>query len=139
MAGMAQLPDDVRALFEGPNYAHIATILPDGGPHSVPVWVGLEGDRIAFFTQEGSRKARNLGRDPRVALSIVDHENPYRMASVRGRVIELVRGDAGMEIVDRISHRYIGEPFPYRTVTAYLVEPGRSTSMDLPFEHKPPD
>ena len=57
---MAELPDDVRALFERPNYAHIATVLPDGGPHSVPVWIALEGDRIAFFTQERSRKARNL-------------------------------------------------------------------------------
>jgi nitroimidazol reductase NimA-like FMN-containing flavoprotein (pyridoxamine 5'-phosphate oxidase superfamily) len=55
-----ELSDDVRALFEGPNYAHLATVLPDGGPHSTPVWVVLEGDRIAFQTSPGSRKARNL-------------------------------------------------------------------------------
>jgi hypothetical protein len=47
---MTELSDDVRALFDGPNYAHVATVLPDGGPHSVPVWVGLEGNRIAFLT-----------------------------------------------------------------------------------------
>ena len=52
---MTRLPDGVRALFDGPNYAHVATVLPDGGPHSVPVWVGLEGNRIAFLTGPDSR------------------------------------------------------------------------------------
>src|SRR5918994_2160732 len=110
---MAELPDDVRTLFEGPNYAHIATVLPDGGPHTVAIWVGMEGERIAFFTQEGSRKARNLDRDPRVAFSIVEHANPYRQATVRGRVVERVHGDAALEIMDRMSVRYTGKPFPY--------------------------
>jgi PPOX class probable F420-dependent enzyme len=135
---MAQLPDDVRTLFEGPNYAHLATVLPDGAPHTVPVWIGLEGDRIAFFTGEHTRKARNLAADPRVAISIVEHDNPYRMASVRGRLVDVVRGDPAMEIVDRISHRYTGQPFPIRDMTAYLIEPERTTSMDLPFDHAPP-
>jgi nitroimidazol reductase NimA-like FMN-containing flavoprotein (pyridoxamine 5'-phosphate oxidase superfamily) len=56
---MAELPDGVRDLVDGPNFAHVATVLPDGGPHSVPVWIGLEGGRIAFFTLPDSRKARN--------------------------------------------------------------------------------
>jgi PPOX class probable F420-dependent enzyme len=135
---MAELPDDVRALFEGPNYAHIATVLPDGGPHSVPVWIGLEGEQLVFFTGEHTRKARNLADDPRVAISIVAHDNPYRMASVRGRLADIVRGDAAMEIVDRISHRYTGQPFPMRTMTVYVIEPEHSTAMQLPFEHTPP-
>jgi PPOX class probable F420-dependent enzyme len=135
---MAELPDDVRALFEGPNYAHVATVLPDGGPHSVPVWVGLEGDRIAFFTQERSRKARNLERDPRVALSLVDHDNPYRTATVRGRVVERVHGEAALEIMDRMAIRYTGKPFPYRRGVALLVEPERSSFTELGFEHTPP-
>jgi PPOX class probable F420-dependent enzyme len=136
--GMAELPADVRALFEGPNYAHIATVLPDGGPHSVPVWAGMEGDRIAFFTQEGSRKARNLEADPRVAISIVDHANPYRLATVRGRVVDRVHGDAALEIMDRLSIRYTGKPFPYRQGMAFLIEPERSSASTLPFEHTPP-
>jgi PPOX class probable F420-dependent enzyme len=135
---MPELPDAVRTLFEGPNYGHIATVLPDGAPHSVPVWVGIEGDRIAFFTGEHTRKARNVAADPRVALSIVGHDNPYRMAAVRGSVAEVVRGDPAMEIVDRISHKYTGQPFAIRSMTVYLVEPEHSTSMDLPFEHTPP-
>ncbi|MEA2144149.1 MAG: hypothetical protein QOI64_2579, partial [Solirubrobacteraceae bacterium] len=51
---MTQLPDDVRALFDGPNYAHLATVLPSGAPHSVPVWTGMDGDYVAFFTQPQS-------------------------------------------------------------------------------------
>jgi PPOX class probable F420-dependent enzyme len=136
---MAPLPDDVRALFEGANFAHIATVLPDGGPHSVPIWVGLEGDRIAFFTQENSVKARNIARDPRVALSIADYDNPYRYATVRGRVVDRVEGDAALAVMDRMSVRYIGDPFPYReSGTAYFIEPERSSWQELGFEHTPP-
>lgn len=73
---MATLSDDIRALFEGPNFGHVATVMPDGSPHTVPVWVGLEGERVAFFTQEASQKAKNLERDSRCAISITDGENP---------------------------------------------------------------
>jgi nitroimidazol reductase NimA-like FMN-containing flavoprotein (pyridoxamine 5'-phosphate oxidase superfamily) len=68
---MTRLPDAVRALFDGANYGHVATLLPDGGPHSVPVWVGIEGNRIALLTGPDSRKARNIEHDPRVATSQV--------------------------------------------------------------------
>lgn len=135
---MTALPDDVLELLEGPNVAHLATVGSDGGPHSVPVWVGLEGDRIAFFTGEHTRKARNLAAEPRVALSLVAHDNPYRMAAVRGRLAEIVRGEPAIEIVDRISHRYTGQPFEMRDMTAFLIEPEWSMSLDLPFEHTPP-
>ena len=77
---MSRISDDVRALFEGANYAHVATLMPDGAPHSVPVWVGVEGDRIAFLTSPGSRKARNIERDPRVSISVTDAGNPFAMA-----------------------------------------------------------
>jgi PPOX class probable F420-dependent enzyme len=120
---MQQLPDDVRALFDGPNIAHIATLLPNGAPHSVPLWVGLEEGRIAFLTGPGSRKARNLGRDPRVALSITHRDSPFAMAQVRGRVAERLEGDAAFEVIDRISHKYIGAPYPLRTDrVVYFVE-----------------
>ena len=134
---MTRLPDDIRTLFEGPNYGHIATTMPDGGPHSVPVWVAMEGDRIAFFTQEGSRKARNIEADPRVAISIVDHDQPYRYATVRGRVVETVEGDAALAIMDRMAVRHTGRPFPYRQGIALLVEPERVHAMKLGFEHAP--
>lgn len=121
---MNELPADVRRLFEGANYAHLATLLPDGGPHSVPLWVGLEGNRIAFLTSPASRKARNLEHDPRVAISITDREQPYAMAVLRGRVAERLDGEAAWAVIDRLSQKYTGQPYPLRTDrVAFLVEP----------------
>lgn len=121
---MIDLSDAVRDLIDGPNYAHVATVLPDGGPHTVPVWVGLEGNRLAFLTSPGSRKARNLLRDPRVAISITDHQQPFSMAQVRGRVTERVEGAGAWIIIDRISGKYTGQPYPLRTDrVVFLVEP----------------
>ena len=87
------MEEHVRGLFERPNVVHVATLLPGGGPHSVPVWARMEGDRIAIFTQPTSRKARNLAADPRVAVSVTDRDNPYAMAQVRGRVTQTLDGD----------------------------------------------
>jgi PPOX class probable F420-dependent enzyme len=124
---MTELPDAVRALFEGPNLAHVATVLPDGGPHSAPVWVGLEGDRIAFLNSPGSRKARNLARDPRVAISLTDRDRPYAMAQVRGRVAERLEGDAAWAVIDRHAHKYTGQPYPLREDrVVFLVDPERA-------------
>ena len=134
---MAVLPDNVRALLGRANFAHVATVLPNGAPHSVPVWIALEGDRLAFFTQPGSRKARNLEADPRVAISIVDHDEPYKMAQIRGRAVETVGGDEALAIMDRMSVRYTGKPFPHRQGIAVLIEPEKVFWMTLPFEHTP--
>jgi len=137
MAPVTALPDDVRALFEGANYAHLATVLPSGAPHSVPVWTGIEGEHVVFFTQPASRKARNLARDPRVAFSITDHEQPYRMAQVRGRVVSTVEGDEALEIIDRLAVKYTGNPFPMRSGVVFLIEVEKVQAMTLPFDHAP--
>jgi PPOX class probable F420-dependent enzyme len=138
---MADLEPDVRALFERPNYAHVATLMPDGSPHSVAVWpTVLDGDRIAFFTQTASLKARNLERDPRVAISITDHDNPYETARVRGTVVETRYGDEALAVMDDISHVYTGAPFPVRGPNGvlFVVEPEKVEYAKLPFEHTPP-
>jgi PPOX class probable F420-dependent enzyme len=114
---------------------HLATALPDGSPHSIPVWAILEDDRIAFFTQSTSRKARNLAADPRVAFSVVDADNPYRNAQLRGRVVEVVEGEPALEVIDRISRHYIGGPFPMRSGTVYWIEPETAHFTELPFRH----
>jgi PPOX class probable F420-dependent enzyme len=134
---VAALEQPVRELFEGANFAHLATTLPDGSPHTVPIWAGIEDGRIVFFTQESSRKARNLARDPRVAISVIDNENPYRSAWVRGRIAGRRGGDAALEVIDRLSHKYTGAPFPMRSGTVFEIEPERQASMDLPFRHSP--
>jgi PPOX class probable F420-dependent enzyme len=120
----ATIAEPVRRLIDGANYAHLATLLPNGAPHSVPMWVGMENGRIAVMTSPNSRKARNLERDPRVALSITDHDRPFVMATVRGRVTERVDGDRGWTIIDRLSQKYIGQPYPLRTDRViYLIQP----------------
>ena len=121
---MTDLSPTVRALFGGPNMAHLATLLPDGAPHSVPLWIGVEDDQIAFLTGPGSRKARNVAADPRVAISITDREQPFTMATIRGRVTERIEGDRAWEIIDRIATTYTGGPYPQRSDrVVYLVEP----------------
>jgi PPOX class probable F420-dependent enzyme len=132
------LPPEVRALFDGPNYGHVATLMPDGSPHSVAVWVGLEDDHIVFFTQTTTQKARNLARDPRVAISMVDYDNPYTTARIRGRVARTETGEPAFEVIDRLAVRYTGEPFPMRPPTSivYYVEPLKVGTMKLPFQHR---
>ena len=134
---MSPLPDDVRELFAARNYAHLATMGPKG-PTSVPIWIDVDGDRLFFFTQSGSRKAKNIADDPRVALSIVDRDDPYRQADVRGRVVERLDGEEALAAMDRLSQKYIGAPFPMRTpeTVAFLVEVDKARHVELPFEHE---
>jgi len=103
--------DDVREILDGTPVAHLASVLPDGGPHTVPLWIGTHGDHIAVFTGPDSRKARNLRRDPRVAISLTPADNPFQPVIIRGTVVEWVDGDAGWEIIDRISKKYTGGPY----------------------------
>jgi PPOX class probable F420-dependent enzyme len=132
-ATIRPLSDEVRALFSGGHFVHLASVLPDGAPHSVPLWTIVHEGRIAFFTQPESRKARNLRDDQRVALSVVDRGNPYHSAWVRGRVTATMEGEDALALIDRISDAYTGEPFPMRTGTVYLVDVERFGAVTLPF------
>ena len=136
---MVALTAEVRELLEGRNFGHVASVLPDGGPHTVPVWVDTEGDRIVFFTQSGTRKARNLERDGRIAISLVDGANPYRTAQIRGRVVEKRTGDPAEVVIERIARKFTGEPFPWRSPNSvvYVIEPERVRFTELPFVHRP--
>jgi PPOX class probable F420-dependent enzyme len=107
----AMLNADVRNVLDGAWFAHLATVLPDGAPHSVPVYIGTHGDRVAILTGPGSRKARNLRRDPRVAISLAPGDNPFQPVIIRGRVVEWLAGDAAWEIIDQIAIKYTGSPY----------------------------
>jgi PPOX class probable F420-dependent enzyme len=134
------LTEEIKQLLDGANFVHLATIMPDGSPQSVPVWAGREGDRIVVCTGEGSLKARNTSRDPRVALSLVDFRNPYVEAQIRGRVVER-RPDPDLKTMDVISHKYTGKPFPMRSPegrVALIIEVEKARYTKLPFEHTPP-
>ena len=134
------LSDDIKTLVRGANFAHLATLMPDGSPQVAPVWVDLEGDRILVGTGEGSLKARNTKRDARVALSLVAYDNPYVEAQLRGRVAERWT-DSDFKIMDRISRKYIRKEFPMRDNgdkrVVLVIEIERARFVKLPFTHTP--
>ena len=117
----ADVDADLRAYFEQPAIAHLATVLPDGAPHVVPIWVGLDGARLTILTGPRSRKARNVARDPRVSLSMTPPGRPNAMAHLRGRVVATIEGDAVWPIADRLAERYLGGPYPLREDRVVLL------------------
>ena len=134
------LQPEVQSLLSRPNFAHLCTLMPDGTPTSTPVWIGLEGDKIVICTGENSLKARNLRRDPRLSLSVVDFHDPYEEVQIRGRIVEF-RDDSKLETMDNISQKYIGAPFPMRGSTgrlAIIIEVEKARYTKLPFKHTPP-
>jgi PPOX class probable F420-dependent enzyme len=134
------LSPETKQLIDRPNFAHLATLMPDGSPQSVPVWIGREGEHIVICTGENSLKAKNTRRDPRVALSIVDLRNPYEEVQIRGRVVER-RPDSEFKTLDLISLKYTGRPFPMRNPegrVALIIEVEKARYTKLPFEHTPP-
>jgi PPOX class probable F420-dependent enzyme len=117
------LPGSILEFAATQQLAHLATSLPDGSPHTVPLWIGVQDGRLAFLTSPGSRKARNLARDPRLAISFAAQGDQNWMATVRGRVAEVVDGEAGWAIIDRMAQRYLGMPYPLREDrVVYLVD-----------------
>lgn len=105
------LSDELRGVLDGTPIAHIATVLPDGAPHSVPVWIGTHQDQVVFLTGPRSQKARNLRRDPRVAISIVPPDDPFTPVIIRGQVVRWLDGDEGWAVVDQIAEKYLGAPY----------------------------
>lgn len=119
---------DVRRVVASTALGHLATLLPDGAPHSVPVWVDPEGEHIAIMTGPDSVKARNLRRDPRVALSLTPADNPFEPVVVRGRVVKWIEGDEAWAIVDRIATKYIGQAYTREQVRVVgLIEVERQS------------
>ena len=109
-----QLPEVAQKLFREPNFAHLATIMPDGSPQVTPVWVDFDGRYILVNTAEGRQKPRNIRRDPRVAIDIIGREDPYRMVTVRGRVVEVTH-DGADEHIDKLAKKYLGQDkYPFR-------------------------
>lgn len=111
---MAAIPDSHADLLTKPAFANLATINADGSPQVTPVWVDFDGAHVIVNTARGRVKARNLAREPRVALSISDPENPYRYLGIQGRVVEMTEagGDAH---IDKMAKKYLGkDTYPFR-------------------------
>jgi PPOX class probable F420-dependent enzyme len=110
---MAKLTDKVIRLLRKPVLGHIATVNRDGTPQSTPVWVDTDGEVVIVNTARGRAKARNLERNPAVAISVTDPENPYEMVEIRGTA-ELV-DEGAEEHIDSLAQKYLGEnTYPFR-------------------------
>jgi PPOX class probable F420-dependent enzyme len=111
---MAEIPAEALPLLEGKNFAHVATLMADGSPQVSPVWIDVEDGVIVFNTAEGRLKPDNLRRDSRVAISVVDQENPYESLLIRGTVTEMTQ-DGADEHIDALAKRYMGvDEYPLR-------------------------
>ncbi len=103
-----KLPESVKKLIDEPNIAFFATLMKDGSPQVTPVWVDRENDFILVNTAEGRIKANNVKRDPRVAISIADRNNPYSMSTIRGKVVDITEEGADSHI-DKMAKKYTGQ------------------------------
>ena len=104
---MATIPENFRDIFAKKAFAHVATVGRDGAPQVTPVWVDYDGAHVLINTARGRVKDKNLQRNPTVALSVQDPDNPYRYLQVRGRVVEVTEKGADAHI-DALAKRYMG-------------------------------
>jgi len=108
------IPEKFLDLFQKRAFANLGTIMSDGSPQVTPVWVDYDGKYVRFNSALGRVKDRNVRRDPRVSLSILDPENPYRYLEVRGRVFDITQEGADAHI-DKLAKKYLGvDKYPYR-------------------------
>jgi PPOX class probable F420-dependent enzyme len=135
---LAMLDPEVRALLDGANFVHLSTLMPDGAPHGTVVWGAVHDDHAIVFTNNpDGLKGRNMARDPRVAITVVDRDNPYRAGQLRGHVEGTLSGEEADAIVDAMSVKFTGESFPMRDNTVYLIAVDSSRFAELPFADTP--
>jgi len=105
---MAAIPESYHDLFEKRTFAHFATMTPEGFPHVTPVWIDYdpETERVLVNTARGRRKERNVARNPKVGVSMVDPADPYRYCSVTGTVTALTE-DGAEDHIDALAGRYM--------------------------------
>lgn len=116
---MAELGEGVRKLFDDPNYATVTSLNADGSPQSTVVWVRTDGDDVLFSTVKGRRKSRNFERDPRTSILVIDPDNPYRYAEVRGTVV--LEDDPSGALIQELAHKYTGQPWADQPGTERLI------------------
>ncbi len=127
------IPEKYRDLFTKKAFASLATLMPDGRPQVTPVWCDIEGDLVIVNSAKGRQKDRNLRRDPRVSMAIIDPDNPYRYLELRGRVVEITEQGASAHI-DKMAKKYLGvDKYPYanpnETRVIFKIQPEHATMM----------
>jgi PPOX class probable F420-dependent enzyme len=109
------IPDDVMERLKGTFFWHLATVGPNGGPQSTPVWADTDGGLVLINTAKGRAKERNMSQTGRVALSCVDLQNPYAFVEIQGKVVETVDGQPADDSIDDLAEKYLGQrPYPFR-------------------------
>lgn len=131
MAG--PIPEKYRDLFNKRAFGSLTTLMPDGSPQTTPVWVDIEDGYVIFNSARGRQKDKNVRRDPRVSLAIIDPDNPYRYLEIRGKVAEITEEGADAHI-DKMAKKYLGQDkYPYRQPgevrVMYKVRPEHTTTM----------
>jgi PPOX class probable F420-dependent enzyme len=105
------LEENVKSLARGKNFAAFSTLLPDGQPMTHVMWVDADDEHVLINTEVGRQKLKNVDRDPRVTVTLIDAANPYHYAEVRGRVVEVVKGQVARQHIDELSQKYTGQPY----------------------------
>ena len=129
---MAPIPEAFHDLFEKRTYAHVATLMPDGTPHVTPVWVDYDADaeRLLVNTVRGRLKERNVSRDRKVGVGMIDPDDAYRFVSVRGAV-ERGTEEGAVEHIDELARRYFGvDEYPHHD-----EEEGARVIVEIPAEN----
>lgn len=127
------IPEKYLDLFNKRAFGHLATLMPDGKPQVTPVWCDFDGTYVLVNSARGRQKDKNMRRDPRVSLSILDPDNPYRYLEIRGEVVEITEEGARAHI-DKMAKKYLGRdeyPFaqPGEVRVLYKIKPLHTTSM----------
>ena len=127
------IPEKYVDLFQKRAFASLGTLMPDGRPQVTPVWCDFDGQHVIFNSARGRQKDSNVRRDPRVALAIIDPDNPYRYLEIRGTVVEITEEGADQHI-DKMAQKYLGkDKYPFRRPgevrVLYKIEPQHVTKM----------
>jgi PPOX class probable F420-dependent enzyme len=127
------IPEKYRDLFTKRAFASLATLMPDGRPQVTPVWCDYDGEHVIFNSAKGRQKDKNVRRDPRVSLAVIDPENPYRYLEIRGRVVEITEDGADAHI-DKMAKKYLGvDKYPYgqpgEVRVIYKIKPEHTAAM----------
>jgi PPOX class probable F420-dependent enzyme len=130
---MASIPEGFQDLFQKKAFGQLATLMPDGSPHVSPVWIDYDGRYVIVNTAKGRVKDRNMRRDPRVGMDIMDPDNPYRHLSIRGRVVEITEEGADQHI-DKMAKKYLNlDRYPNRQPgevrVLHKIEPTHAFNM----------
>jgi PPOX class probable F420-dependent enzyme len=121
----SQISEKTYALLKGRAFAHLATIMPDGSPQVTPVWIDTDGEYILVNTARKRQKDLNMSRDGRVALSIMDPNDPYNYVQIRG-LVEMTTENGAFEHINALSQRYVGHAYsgvPNQTRVIYMIRP----------------